>query len=112
MDGPPTSGNESEFEHAILVSRIWLKQEFGEYAEGTAHWSFPDSKKVKFTGKLTHEKREFIQHIAKTYGILLDPFYNAGLFQFALEEIEHISKNEKCLIIHSGGVAGLLGYLK
>lgn len=53
---------------------------------------------------------EFIRELARTFGILSDPVYTAKLFARTFDLISGQNLKGKILIIHSGGISGLLGY--
>ena len=104
------AGKEADFEQAITITADWLQAGFGSYSQGSVSRDFIGASEPKFRGKLSGEKKEFIQTFARKHGILLDPFYNSGLFSLALKEIQSSNEKGNSLIIHSGGVAALLGY--
>ena len=104
------AGNEEQFEATHHLTGKWLEEGFGRFNSGSESPNFLNRDSGKFTGKLSKEKLKFIQTFAREQGILLDPFYNAGLFQSAIEKITQKREAEKVLIIHSGGVSSLLGY--
>ncbi len=55
------------------------------------------------------EEIEFIQQIARTEGVILDPVYTAKAFFGIRDQIEKgfFKKGEKILFIHTGGIFGL-----
>jgi 1-aminocyclopropane-1-carboxylate deaminase/D-cysteine desulfhydrase-like pyridoxal-dependent ACC family enzyme len=54
----------------------------------------------------------FIKELARDHGILTDPVYTAKLFARAFDLIAGQNLKGKILIIHTGGLSGLLGYSK
>ena len=48
--------------------------------------------------------------MAKEEGLLLDPVYNAKLFQKAFDIIDEKELDGDICIIHSGGGSGLMGF--
>lgn len=52
----------------------------------------------------------FINEMARTFGILTDPVYTAKLFARAFDLIEGQNLKGRILIIHTGGLSGLLGF--
>jgi 1-aminocyclopropane-1-carboxylate deaminase len=53
---------------------------------------------------------KFIEDMARHFGILTDPIYTAKLFARAFDLIQGQNLKGRILIIHSGGISGLLGY--
>ena len=62
-------------------------------------------------GAVSKKLLQFIKSFGQKEGILLDPAYNAKLFYSAMQLIEENKMSGNCLIIHSGGGLGLVGYL-
>jgi 1-aminocyclopropane-1-carboxylate deaminase/D-cysteine desulfhydrase-like pyridoxal-dependent ACC family enzyme len=61
-------------------------------------------------GATSAELFSFIQDLARAHGILTDPVYSAKLFLRAFDLIKGQNLKGKILIIHTGGISGLLGY--
>lgn len=53
---------------------------------------------------------KFINMMARNFGILTDPVYTAKLFARAFDLIEGQNLKGRILIIHTGGLSGLLGF--
>jgi len=64
----------------------------------------------KSYGATSKELFAFIQMMAREHGILTDPVYSAKLFARAFDLIEGQNLRGRILIIHTGGLSGLLGY--
>jgi 1-aminocyclopropane-1-carboxylate deaminase len=52
----------------------------------------------------------FIQHMARAHGILTDPVYSAKMFMRAIELIQGQNLRGRIVMIHTGGISGLMGY--
>ncbi|MCX6123128.1 MAG: pyridoxal-phosphate dependent enzyme, partial [Proteobacteria bacterium] len=61
-------------------------------------------------GATSHELFSFIKYMAETQGILCDPVYSAKLFMRAFDLIEGQNCRGTIVIVHTGGVSGLMGY--
>ena len=61
-------------------------------------------------GATSTELFSFIQNMARTHGILTDPVYSAKLFLRAFDLIKGQNLKGKIVIVHTGGISGLLGY--
>ncbi|MEM6805187.1 MAG: hypothetical protein AAF696_27570 [Bacteroidota bacterium] len=72
------------------------------------HLYFPLS--AKSFGSINRQLLGFIQKMAKKEGLLLDPVYNAKLFQKAFDLIEKNQLKGDICILHSGGGSGLMGF--
>ncbi len=61
-------------------------------------------------GKSRKEEWEFLQYIARSEGILLDPVYTGKALYGLTEEIKkgNFDKHQRILFIHTGGVFGLI----
>ena len=53
---------------------------------------------------------EFIRHMARRCGILVDPVYSAKLFMRAFDLIAGQNCKGRILLVHTGGVSGMMGY--
>ncbi len=53
---------------------------------------------------------EFIRYMAREHGILTDPVYSGKLFMRAFDLIRGQNCRGRIVIIHTGGVTGLMGY--
>lgn len=62
-------------------------------------------------GSVNQTVMRYIQKIAQNEGILLDPLYNAKLFMKAESLIQKESLKGDILLIHSGGLTSLLGFV-
>lgn len=61
-------------------------------------------------GSVGRTQLEFIKSFARTYGVLLDPVYNAKLFSTVKEVVSSHRLSGKALIVHSGGGFSLSGF--
>ena len=63
--------------------------------------------------KTTPELISFIQQFIESTGIMIEPTYTGKLMYavFDLLEKDYFKPNSKILVIHTGGLTGLLGYL-
>jgi 1-aminocyclopropane-1-carboxylate deaminase/D-cysteine desulfhydrase-like pyridoxal-dependent ACC family enzyme len=61
-------------------------------------------------GATSSELFNFIKSMARDHGILTDPVYSAKLFSRAFDLIKGQNLKGKILIVHTGGISGLLGY--
>ncbi len=98
--------------HSIPV----LKQ--GEFISDRIHEEAPTAK--NFTvhttfhcggyAKTTPELFRFINYLAKETGILTDPIYTAKVFYALIDLVKdgYFNKGETILVIHTGGLTGLL----
>jgi 1-aminocyclopropane-1-carboxylate deaminase len=53
---------------------------------------------------------EFIRHMARRHGILVDPVYSAKLFMRAFDLISGQNCKGRILLVHTGGISGMMGY--
>ncbi len=53
---------------------------------------------------------EFIRHMARRHGILVDPVYSAKLFMRAFDLITGQNCRGRILLVHTGGISGMMGY--
>jgi 1-aminocyclopropane-1-carboxylate deaminase len=53
---------------------------------------------------------EFIRYMAREHGILSDPVYSGKLFMRAFDLIKGQNCRGRIVLIHTGGVTGLMGY--
>ncbi len=61
-------------------------------------------------GATSTELFNFIKSMAREQGILTDPVYSAKLFARAFDLIKGQNLKGRILIVHTGGISGLLGY--
>jgi 1-aminocyclopropane-1-carboxylate deaminase/D-cysteine desulfhydrase-like pyridoxal-dependent ACC family enzyme len=61
-------------------------------------------------GATSSELFDFIKSMAREQGILTDPVYSAKLFARAFDLIKGQNLKGRILIVHTGGISGLLGY--
>ena len=61
-------------------------------------------------GATSSELFEFIRAMARNHGILVDPIYTGKLFMKSFDIIRQLNNNERKLIIHTGGISGLMGF--
>jgi 1-aminocyclopropane-1-carboxylate deaminase/D-cysteine desulfhydrase-like pyridoxal-dependent ACC family enzyme len=61
-------------------------------------------------GSTSAELFSFIKIMAQNHGLLLDPIYSAKLFMRAFDLILGQNCRGKILIIHTGGISGLMGF--
>jgi 1-aminocyclopropane-1-carboxylate deaminase len=61
-------------------------------------------------GATSVELFDFIRYMAREHGILTDPVYSAKLFARAFDLIKGQNLKGRILIVHTGGISGLLGY--
>lgn len=61
-------------------------------------------------GATSSELFNFIKSIAREQGILTDPVYSAKLFARAFDLIKGQNLKGRILIVHTGGISGLLGH--
>jgi 1-aminocyclopropane-1-carboxylate deaminase/D-cysteine desulfhydrase-like pyridoxal-dependent ACC family enzyme len=66
--------------------------------------------KPKSYGATSAELFAFIQDMARNHGILTDPVYSAKLFMRAFDLIKGQNLKGRIVIIHTGGMTGLMGY--
>lgn len=61
--------------------------------------------------KTTPELKQFIQQFCANTGILIEPVYTGKLFHalFDLAANDYFQPDDKILVIHTGGITGLLG---
>jgi 1-aminocyclopropane-1-carboxylate deaminase len=53
---------------------------------------------------------EFIRYMARRHGILVDPVYSAKLFMRAFDLIDGQNCRGRVLLVHTGGISGMMGY--
>lgn len=61
-------------------------------------------------GATSHELFAFIRDMARHQGLLLDPIYSGKLFMRAFDLIKGQNCRGRILIIHTGGISGLMGF--
>ena len=61
-------------------------------------------------GATSSELFDFIRSMAREHGILVDPIYTGKLFMKSFDLIRQLPTNERKLIIHTGGISGLMGF--
>jgi 1-aminocyclopropane-1-carboxylate deaminase len=66
--------------------------------------------KPRSYGSTNAEVFKFIQYMAREHGILSDPVYSAKMFMRAFELIKGQNLKGRIVLIHTGGVSGLMGY--
>jgi 1-aminocyclopropane-1-carboxylate deaminase/D-cysteine desulfhydrase-like pyridoxal-dependent ACC family enzyme len=66
--------------------------------------------KPKSYGATSAELFDFIRSMARTHGILTDPVYSAKLFMRSFELIKGQNLKGRIVIIHTGGLSGLMGF--
>lgn len=61
-------------------------------------------------GATSAELFQFIRHMAQNHGLLLDPVYTAKSFMRAFDLIKGQNCKGRIVIIHTGGITGMMGY--
>jgi 1-aminocyclopropane-1-carboxylate deaminase/D-cysteine desulfhydrase-like pyridoxal-dependent ACC family enzyme len=61
-------------------------------------------------GATSEELFSFIRDMAQTRGLLLDPIYSGKLFMRAIDLIEGQNCRGNIMIMHTGGISGLMGF--
>lgn len=61
-------------------------------------------------GATSEELFSFIRKMARNYGLLLDPVYSGKLFMRAFDLIEGQNCRGNILLVHTGGLSGLMGF--
>ncbi len=100
------AGNADYFQSVLQMAINAFEEIFNYKIPALPEFDFLNPEGKKFQGKMTQKAKTFILEFARTEGLLLDPFYNYGLFSLALER----QGPHPSLIIASGGNLSLLGY--
>lgn len=66
--------------------------------------------KPRSYGATNNELFAFIESMARRHGILTDPVYSAKMFMRAFELIRGQNLKGRIVLIHTGGISGLMGY--
>ncbi|MDW3649102.1 MAG: pyridoxal-phosphate dependent enzyme [Bacteroidia bacterium] len=104
------AGEKEEFLQQLhTYARDW-EEIFGEKISEfpPLHLYYPPS--AKSFGSINREVLKIIREMALKEGLLLDPIYNAKLFQNAFQQINEQQLMGNICIIHSGGGSGLMGF--
>ncbi|MEM8887471.1 MAG: pyridoxal-phosphate dependent enzyme [Bacteroidota bacterium] len=104
------AGEKEEFQQQLQsYARDW-QEIFGEEVREfpPLHLYYPQS--GKSFGSINQEVLKTIRQMARKEGLLLDPVYNAKLFQSALQQINKQQMKGNICIVHSGGGSGLMGF--
>lgn len=88
----------------------FLKQDIRKFAH-QEHWELMTDYHFGGYGKINSELITFINTFKSNYNIPLDPIYTGKMMFgiFDLIEKGYFSKNSKILIIHTGGLQGIVG---
>lgn len=104
------AGEKEEFMQQLQsYARDW-QEIFGEEIRKfpPLHLYYPQS--GKSFGSINQEILKIIRQMARKEGLLLDPVYNAKLFQSAFHQIREQQLEGNICILHSGGGSGLMGF--
>ncbi|WP_025143699.1 1-aminocyclopropane-1-carboxylate deaminase/D-cysteine desulfhydrase [Pedobacter jeongneungensis] len=99
--------------HIILVLKggSFIEDEIAQYTPLSNHLTLHLNYHFGGYAKTTPELINFIKTFTAQTGLLLDPVYTAKMF-YAITDLQkqgNISKDEKVLAIHTGGLMGLFG---
>ena len=104
------AGEKEEFMQQLQsYARDWQEifgEEISEFPP--LHLYYPQS--GKSFGSINQEVLIIIRQMARKEGLLLDPVYNAKLFQSAFHQIREQQLEGNICILHSGGGSGLMGF--
>ncbi|MEL6254110.1 MAG: pyridoxal-phosphate dependent enzyme [Bacteroidota bacterium] len=104
------AGEKEEFLLQLQAYAQDWKEIFGEEILDFSHLYLYFPQSGKSFGSINQEVLKTIRKMAIKEGLLLDPVYNAKLFQTALFQIEEQELKGNICIVHSGGGSGLMGF--
>ncbi len=91
----------------------WVGEDFSSHLSSISSFASIYPTNAASFGATNRTIFNFISHIAKNEGVLLDPIYSAKLFYEIKNQIAHNSEiRGNVLIIHSGGALTLSGFEK
>ena len=104
------AGEKQAFMQQLETYAAYWKDVFGKDIREfpRLHLYYPQS--GKSFGSVNQEVLKSIRKMAQQEGLLLDPVYNAKLFQTAFHQIEEQNLSGNICIVHSGGGSGLMGF--
>lgn len=107
-----TAGDDTFFRQQYQKLQDWsaetLPSPFPDYENEHATFSPPLT--AKSFGAVNRTVKDYLQDLARRYGLITDPIYTAKLFQTAESIIKTRQLQGRILIIHSGGGTGLMGF--
>lgn len=112
ISGIIKSLNDSQFAlgFSALKKGFYLENEIKKYVDSD-NWSLNHDFHFNGYAKMNKELVDFMNEFKKTYHIPLDPVYTSKLFYGVLKLIEqdYFPNNKTILIVHSGGLQGIVG---
>jgi len=104
------AGDQAFFEKQYRKVSYWL----GHFLEcdpiSAPKWQFAVPPTARSFGSVNATILGYVKQFARQYGILTDPIYTAKLFLTAEQIVGKDVATDTCLIIHSGGGTGLMGF--
>lgn len=106
------AGVANEFELAVQKIASWnLKSEPFDSEKILENTTIRRSTVSPSFGSVNRSVLDFIQEMAQSEGVLLDPIYSAKLLKTCLETVSHEQIEGPVLAIHSGGTHSLFDFL-
>lgn len=85
----------------------FLEQTVGKSSDSIVHWV--ERIHPRKFGKVLKGEIQMCREISRQTGILLDPIYTLAAWEQAVLSLSEIEKNNKVVMLHTGGTLGLFG---